>query len=186
MEHVASLRLIPNLDVWRPGDLFETAIAWQAAVERKDGPAALCLSRQNTDQQPHTAEQAADARRGAYVVYEDEGDAEVILIATGSEVGLAVNAAKASERPVRVVSMPCADRFAAQDAAFRDRILPPALTRRLAIEAGVSDYWYKFVGLQGDVLGIDRYGESAPAGEVFKFFGFTTENVVARIEALFG
>ena len=186
VEHVASLRLIPNLDVWRPGDLFETAIAWQAAVERKDGPAALCLSRQNTDQQPHSAEQAADVRRGAYVVYEDEGDAEVILIATGSEVGLAVNAAKASERKVRVVSMPCADRFAAQDAAFRDRILPPALTRRLAIEAGVSDYWYKFVGLQGDVLGIDRYGESAPAGEVFKFFGFTTEKVVARIEALFG
>ncbi len=185
VEHLAALRLIPNLDVWRPGDLFETAIAWQAAVERRDGPSALCLSRQGTDQQPHSPEQAADCRRGAYVVLEADGEPEAVLIATGSEVGLAVKAAKASARRVRVVSMPCADRFAAQDAAFRDRILPPAVTRRLAVEAGVSDYWYKFVGLDGGVLGIDRYGESAPADAVFEFFGFTVDNLVKRIEALF-
>ena len=185
IEHVASLRLIPNLDVWRPGDLFETAVAWQMAVERADGPSALCLSRQNTDQQPHSAEQAEDVRRGAYVVLEAEGTPEAIVIATGSEVGLAVNAAKASGKAVRVVSMPCADRFLAQDQDYRDRILPPAVTRRLAIEAGVSDYWWRFVGLQGDVLGIDRYGESAPAGDVFKYFGFTVDNAVKRIEGLF-
>ena len=116
---------------------------------------------------------------------EADGTPEAIVMATGSEVGLAVNAAKASGKAVRVVSMPCADRFLAQDQDYRDRILPPAVTRRLAIEAGVSDYWWRFVGLQGDVLGIDRYGESAPAGDVFKYFGFTVDNAVKRIEGLF-
>lgn len=185
IEHVASLRLIPNLDVWRPGDLFETAVAWQMAVERADGPSALCLSRQGTDQQPHSAAQAENVRRGAYVVLEADGTPEAIVIATGSEVGLAVHAAKASGKAVRVVSMPCADRFLVQDQDYRDRILPPNVTRRLAIEAGVSDYWWRFVGLQGDVLGIDRYGESAPAGDVFKYFGFTVDNAVKRIKGLF-
>jgi transketolase len=187
VEHVASLRLIPNLHVWRPADAFETAIAWQAAIERDNGPAVLALSRQNLDPQPRSEQQQADAARGGYVLWEPKSAPEAVIIATGSEVQLAVKAAAQladKGRAVRVVSMPCAEVFARQDAAYRDTVLPPELRKRLAIEAGVSAYWRAFVGLDGDVLGVDSFGESAPAGVVFKHFGFTVENLVERTEKL--
>jgi transketolase len=187
VEHVASLRLIPNLEVWRPADLLETAVAWQQAIERRDGPVALALTRQNTDPQKHPACHAAAIARGGYVLWEPPSAPEAIIIATGSEVGLAVKAAqKATEtkHPVRVVSMPCVERFLAQDAAYREQVLPRRLSRRLAIEAGVSWFWRPLVGPAGDVLGVDRYGESAPAPAVFKLFGFTVENVLEKLAAV--
>ena len=187
VEHVASLRLIPNVHVWRPADAFETAVAWKSAIERATGPAALALSRQNLDAQPRNAQQQADVERGAYILIEPQTAPEAIIIATGSEVQLAVNAAKQlaeKGRAVRVVSMPCAELFAQQDAAYRDTVLPPELRKRLAIEAGVSNYWRAYVGFDGDVLGIDTFGESAPASAVFKHFGFTADAVVARVEKL--
>ncbi|MGH8446632.1 MAG: transketolase [Solimonas sp.] len=187
IEHVASLRLIPNVHVWRPADVFETAVAWQAAIERANGPAALALSRQNLDAQPRSAQQQADTARGGYILWEPQTAPEAVILATGSEVQLAVNAAKQladKGRAVRVVSVPCAEVFARQDAGYRDTVLPPELRKRLAIEAGVSNYWRAWVGLDGDVLGIDTFGESAPASAVFKHFGFTVENVIARTEKL--
>ncbi|NGY05097.1 transketolase [Solimonas terrae] len=187
VEHVASLRLIPNVHVWRPADAFETALAWKAAIERASGPTALALTRQNVDPQPRNERQQADAARGAYVLWEPKSAPEAVIIATGSEVQLAVKAAAQladKGRAVRVVSMPCAEVFAQQDAAYRDTVLPPELRKRLAIEAGVSSYWRAFVGLDGDVLGIDSFGESAPASAVFKHFGFTVENLVERTEKL--
>jgi transketolase len=189
VEHVASLRLIPGLHVWRPADQFETAIAWKSAIERKDGPSALALSRQNLPQQAHPDAHVANAARGGYVLWEPATPAQAVLIATGSEVQLAVDAAKKlaeSGKPVRVVSMPCADLFLQQDAAYRESVLPAKLTKRLAIEAGVSLYWRAFVGLDGDVVGVDTFGESAPAAAVFKHFGFTVDAVVARVERLLG
>ncbi|HET8880616.1 MAG TPA: transketolase, partial [Solimonas sp.] len=187
VEHVASLRLMPNLHVWRPGDAFETAVAWQAAIERDNGPAVLALSRQNLDPQPRSEQQQLDAARGGYVLWEPKSAPEALIIATGSEVQLAVKAAAQladKGRAVRVVSMPCAEVFARQDAAYRDTVLPPELRKRLAIEAGVSAWWRTFVGLDGDVLGVDTFGESAPAGAVFKHFGLTVENLVERTEKL--
>jgi transketolase len=189
VEHVASLRLIPGLEVWRPADLFETAVAWQAAIERRDSPTVLALTRQNTPPQPHPAGHHALALRGGYVLWEPPQAAEALIMATGSEVGLAVDAAKKlaeGKRHVRVVSMPCVQRFLAQDAAYREQVLPKKITRRLAIEAGVSWYWRPLVGEAGDVLGVDRFGESAPAPAVFKFLGITVDNAVAKVEALFG
>jgi transketolase len=187
VEHVSSLRLIPGLEVWRPADLFETAVAWQAAIERRDGPTALALTRQNTPQQKHSVEQQAQVLNGGYVLLDPGQTPEAIVIATGSEVGLAVDAARALNdkgRAIRVVSMPCVERFLRQDAAYRERVLPKKITRRLAIEAGISWFWRPLVGDAGDVLGVDRYGESAPAPAVFKHFGFTVDNVVKRLEAL--
>jgi len=187
VEHVSSLRLIPNLEVWRPADLLETAVAWQQAVERTDGPSALALTRQNTDVLRHDADHAAEIARGGYVLWEPAGAPEALIIATGSEIGLAVKAAqKAAEtkHAVRVVSMPCVERFMRQDAKYREQVLPAKLTRRLAIEAGISWFWRPLVGPQGDVLGIDRYGESAPAPAVFKYLGFTLENVLEKLAAL--
>ncbi len=189
VEHVSSLRLIPNLDVWRPADLFETAIAWQAAIERHDGPSALTLTRQNTAQQKHDEAQQSLVLKGGYILLEPAKTPEAVVMATGSEVGLAVDAAKslnAKGHNIRVVSMPCVQRFLAQDAAYRERVLPKKLNKRLAIEAGVSWYWRPLVGEGGDVIGVDRYGESAPAPALFKHFGFTLENVVRRIETLLG
>ncbi|WP_028008160.1 transketolase [Solimonas flava] len=187
VEHVASLRLIPNVHVWRPADAFETAVAWQAAIERSTGPAALALTRQNLEPQPRSEQQQADAARGGYVLWEPKTAPEALIVATGSEVQLAVAAAKRlaeQGRAVRVVSMPCAEVFAQQDAAYRDTVLPPELRKRLAVEAGVTNYWRAYVGLDGDVVGLDRFGESAPAAAVFKYFGFTVEHVVERVEAL--
>jgi transketolase len=189
VEHVSSLRLIPNMRLWRPADAFETAVAWTSAIERRDGPSALALSRQNLQPQEHPESHLQDARRGGYVLWQSGDASELAIIATGSEVQLAVDAAKAlaaEGRAVRVVSMPCAELFMTQDAAYRDAVLPPALRKRLAIEAGVSLYWRAFVGLDGDVVGVDSFGESAPASAVFKHFGFTGEQVLARAKRLLG
>jgi transketolase len=187
VEHVSSLRLIPNLETWRPADLLETAVAWKEAIERTNGPTALALTRQNTDIQKHDASHPANIARGGYVLWEPPTAPEAIIIATGSEIGLAVKAAqKAAEtkHAVRVVSMPCVERFMKQDARYRDAVLPPKVTRRLAIEAGISWYWRPLVGAQGDVLGVDRYGESAPAPAVFKYLGFTLENVLEKLATI--
>ena len=187
VEHVSSLRLIPHLQTWRPADQFETAIAWQAAVERKDGPTTLVLTRQNLAAQAHPEQHFSDARRGGYVLWEPASAPQAILIATGSEVQLAVDAAKKlgeQGKAVRVVSMPCAELFLKQDAAYRESVLPKQLKKRLAVEAGVSIYWRAFTGDEGEVIGIDTYGESAPLAAVMKHFGFTVENVVAKCEVL--
>ncbi|MEW6167447.1 MAG: transketolase [Pseudomonadota bacterium] len=189
VEQLSSLRLIPGLQVWRPADPFETAVAWAAALERRDGPSVLALSRQNLQPQAHGDAHMRDARRGGYVLWESAapGAEPLILIATGSEVQLAVDAAKklaSAGRVVRVVSMPCAEVFLAQDAVYRESVLPAAARRRLAIEAGVSAYWRAFVGLDGEVIGVDRFGESAPASAVFEYLGFTVDAIVARAETL--
>ena len=183
IEHAASLRLIPNLDVWRPCDTVETAVAWAAALERKDGPTALLLSRQAVAFA--TRESTNGVRRGGYVL-SDTPWARAALIATGSEVPLALAAQKilADEGvAVRVVSMPSTNVFDRQDAAYRDSVLPRGMPR-VAIEAGVTDFWRKYVGLEGAVVGIDRFGESAPAADVFKHFGFTPENVVKAVRSV--
>ncbi len=184
VEHVSSLRLIPGVDVWRTADATETAVAWQAAIERTDGPSILALSRQNLP--TVTGAIASETiRRGGYVL-SDALAPEAVLIATGSEIKLALDAQEALAEAgvaVSVVSMPCADVFDRQDKAYRESVLPHGIPR-VAIEAGVSDYWRKYVGLEGAVIGIDRFGESAPAGELFKFFGFTVDNVVATVKEI--
>lgn len=184
VEHVACLRLIPNVDVWRPADASETAVAWLAAIERRDGPTVLALSRQSLP--AVTAGVAPTSiRRGAYVLA-DCAAPQIVLIATGSEVGLALDACRALADDgvaVRVVSMPCAEVFDRQDSAWKEAVLPRAVPR-VAIEAGVSSFWYKYVGLDGAVIGIDRFGESAPADQLFDFFGFTVANVVTTVKSL--
>ncbi|HEX2649031.1 MAG TPA: transketolase [Burkholderiales bacterium] len=179
VEHAASLRLIPNLDVWRPCDTVETVVAWAAALERKNGPAALLLSRQNLPFCSRDAKAMADVKKGGYVLSDAPG-AKAVLIATGSEVQLALAAQKLLDFPVRVVSMPSTNVFDRQDEAYRNSVLLPGV-RKVAVEAGVSDYWRKYVGLEGAVVGLDRFGESAPAPEVFKHFGFTPENVANAV-----
>ena len=185
VEHISSMRLIPNLDNWRPCDTVESMVAWGAAVKRKDGPSTLIFSRQNLPYQERSAQQIADVARGGYVLSEVAG-AKVTLIATGSEVELAVAAASALAAEgiaARVVSMPSTDVFDRQDAAYKASVLTKGLPR-VAIEAGVTDFWYKYVGLEGAVVGIDTFGESAPAGVLFKHFGFTVENVVAKVKSV--
>jgi transketolase len=180
---VSSLRLIPNLDNWRPADTVESMVAWGAAVKRTDGPSTLIFSRQNLPFMERTEQAIADIARGGYVL-SDEAGAKAIIIATGSEVELAMKAAaelKAAGTPVRVVSMPSTDVFDRQDAAYKASVLTRGLPR-VAVEAGVTDFWYKYVGLEGAVVGIDSFGESAPAGVLFKHFGFTVENVVAKVK----
>ena len=188
VEQTATLRLIPNRQVWRPSDAVESAVAWKAAIEHKDGPSCLIFSRQNLNHQPRSAEQIANIARGGYVVYEPkEPPLMGIIIATGSEVGLAVDAAKKlseSSIKVRVVSMPCTSLFDAQDAAYRESVLPKHLTARVALEAGVTDGWFKYVGFDGKIIGINSFGESAPAPELFKHFGFTVENVIDTLTDL--
>ncbi len=187
VEQMASLRVTPNMSTWRPADQVESAVAWKYAIERNDGPVTLIFSRQNLTQQPRTAEQLANVARGGYVLKDCTGTPEVILIATGSEVGITVEAADklaAAGTKVRVVSMPSTDAFDKQDAAYRESVLPKAVSARVAVEAGIADYWYKYVGLNGAVVGMTSFGESAPAEELFKEFGFTVENVVAQAQAL--
>ena len=187
VEQMASLRLTPNMNTWRPCDQVESAVAWKLAIERKDAPTALIFSRQNLAQQERTAEQVADIAKGAYILKDCEGKPELILIATGSEVELAVEAAAqltAEGKKVRVVSMPSTDAFDKQDAAYREAVLPSGVTARIAIEAGIADFWYKYVGFDGRIIGMTSFGESAPAGELFKMFGFTTENVVNTAKEL--
>ncbi len=186
IEHAASLRLIPNMHVWRPCDTVESAQSWISAIERTDGPSCLLFSRQNLPFQSRTPDQVKQIARGGYVLADAEGGtAQVVLIATGSEVALAMGArgvlAQQGVR-TRVVSMPCTQVFDRQDAAYRNAVLPKGI-RRVAIEAGVTDYWRKYVGLEGAVVGIDTFGESAPAGELFKLFGFTVDNVVKVAQA---
>ncbi|MFP1984478.1 transketolase [Lonsdalea quercina] len=187
VEQLASLRVTPNLSTWRPADQVETAVAWKYAIERQDGPSALILSRQNLAQQERTAEQLANIAKGAYVLKDSEGQPDLILIATGSEVELAVAAWQQltnDDVKARVVSMPSTDAFDKQDAAYRESVLPAAVSARVAVEAGIADYWYKYVGLNGAIVGMTSFGESAPAELLFKEFGFTTENVVAKAKAL--
>jgi len=184
IEHPATLRYIPGMEVWRPCDTVETTVAWIAAIERRDGPTSLLLSRQNLPFQTRTADQVALIGRGGYVLSEASGSPRVILVATGSEIGLAIEAQKRLQTEgiaARVVSMPSTTRFDRQDQGYRDSVLLPGV-RRVAVEAGVSDFWRKYVGLEGGVVGIDGFGESAPGGDVFKFFGFTPENVVATVK----
>lgn len=183
VEHVQSLRIIPNMDVWRPCDTVESAVAWQAGVERMDGPVTLALTRQGLPCQPRTAEQLQDVARGGYVLKDCAGEPDVILIATGSEVALAMQAADQLDN-VRVVSMPCLDVFQRQESSYQDAVLPPAVTQRVSIEAGVTDGWYRYIGTQGAAIGLDRFGASAPGGELMERFGFTVENIVQTVKGL--
>jgi transketolase len=188
VEQTATLRMIPNMQVWRPSDAVESAVAWKAAIERKDGPSTLIFSRQNLMHVSRTAEQIAAIEKGGYVLRDCAGTPDAILIATGSEVELAVKAQEAlaeKGKNVRVVSVPSTNVFEAQSQTYKDSVLPPSVTRRVAVEAGVTDGWYKYVGFGGKIVGLDRFGESAPAGELFKEFGFTVENVVKAVEGLF-
>ncbi|WP_115717284.1 transketolase [Gallaecimonas mangrovi] len=187
VEQVASLRLTPNMSTWRPADTVESAVAWLHALERNDGPTALIFSRQGLPCLARSAQQVADIRKGGYIVKDSEGMPELILIATGSEVELALNAAEVltgKGRKVRVVSMPSTDVFDAQSADYKESVLPASVTKRVAVEALIADYWYKYVGLNGAVVGMRSFGESAPAGELFKLFGFTVDNVVSVAEGL--
>jgi transketolase len=184
VEHMAALRYIPNNDLWRPCDAVESAVAWRAAIERRDGPSCLVFSRQNLAHQPRSGQQVRDIARGGYVLKDADGTPEIILIATGSEVGLAMDAAAKLGDKVRVVSMPSTDLFDRQDAAWRESVLPKAVRRRVAIEAGTADFWRKYVGLDGAVVGMDGFGASAPAEKLFPHFGFTVDRVVEAARAL--
>ena len=180
VEHVSSLRMIPNLHVWRPCDSVESAVAWRLAIESRETPHSLVFSRQTLPFQNRTPAQIADIARGGYVLVDCEGEPAAIIIATGSEIGIAVETAKQLGEEgtcVRVVSMPCSEVFDEQDQAYRDAVLPPSVTRRVAVEAGVSNHWHRYTGTAGAVLGLDSFGMSAPAPEVFRHFGFTVENL---------
>jgi len=185
VEQIPTLRMIPNMSVWRPCDAVESAVCWKLAIEKKDGPSSLIFSRQNLDHQARTDAQIADIEKGGYVLRDCDGTPDVIIIATGSEVALATGAAdQLGDKKVRVVSMPSTTAFDAQDDAYKESVLPAAVTARVAVEAAVTGGWYKYVGLKGKVVGIDRFGESAPAGELFKLFGFTVENVVQAVNSI--
>ena len=182
IEQLASLRTTPNMSTWRPADAVESAVAWKAALERVDGPTALVFSRQGLPHQQRDAEQLANIAKGGYILSDSEGMPDLILIATGGEVGLAQDAAETLRQKgnkVRVVSMPSTDTFDAQSAAYKQAVLPLEVTNRVAVEAAIEDYWYKYVGLDGRVVGMSTFGESAPAGDLFKEFGFTVDNIVA-------
>jgi transketolase len=187
VEHVASLRLVPNLSVWRPCDAVESAVAWKIAIEESSGPSALIFTRQTLPHQQRDAEQLAAIERGGYVLREADGPLDAIIIATGSEVGMAIAAAEQLSEldiHVRVVSMPNTGRFKAQERIYRESVLPPDCTARVAVEAGVSNYWYSFVGDKGRVIGLDGFGASAPATELFEYFGLTIENISAAVTEL--
>ncbi|MFB6421668.1 MAG: transketolase [Candidatus Malihini olakiniferum] len=181
VEQLASLRVTPNMSTWRPADQVETAVAWKYAIERKDGPTALILSRQNLAQQTRTAQQLLDVAKGAYVLKDCNGQPELILIATGSEVELTVSAYDVLSKKghkVRLISMPSTDTFDRQNAAYREAVLPKVVSARVAIEAEIADYWYKYVGLNGAIVGMKSFGKSAPAEKLFEVFGFTVDNIV--------
>lgn len=185
VEQIATLRMIPRMNTWRPCDAVESAVAWKAAIMRRDSPSTLIFSRQNLAHQNRTPEQIANIARGGYILRDCAGTPDLILIATGSEVALATAAAeKLADKKVRVVSMPCTEVFDAQDPAYRESVLPAAVRARVAVEAGVTGFWGKYVGLDGKVVGIDTFGESAPAGDLFKLFGFTVDNVVATAQSV--
>jgi len=187
VEQIATLRMIPNMAVWRPCDAVESAVAWKSAVERKTGPSTLIFSRQNLPHQNRDAAVLANIAKGGYILKDGEGSPDAIIIATGSEVALAMEAADqlaTKGKQVRVVSMPSVDAFDAQDEAYKESVLPAGVTARVVVEAGVTDSWYKYAGLNGKVIGIDRFGESAPAPQLFEYFGFTVDNVVKAAESV--
>ncbi|MCL7750677.1 transketolase [Guyparkeria hydrothermalis] len=185
VEQIATMRLIPRMQTWRPCDAVETAVAWKQAVVRRDAPTSLVFSRQGLPHQSRTPEQIANIEKGGYVLKDCDGTPDLILIATGSEVGLAMDAAeKLTDKKVRVVSMPCVEAFDAQDEAYRESVLPSGVTARMAVEAGVTQGWYKYVGSQGKVFGLDTFGESAPAGDLFEYFGFTADRVAEEARKL--
>jgi transketolase, bacterial and yeast len=187
VEQLASLRLTPNMETWRPCDQVESAVSWKAAIERANGPSALIFSRQALTQQARTGQQLSDIERGGYILKDCDGTPELIIMATGSEVSLAINAAntlQAEGKKVRVVSLPCTERFDKQSAEYKEQVLPKAVRARLAIEAGIAGYWERYTGLDGDVIGMTSFGESAPADQLFKLFGFSDENVLAKARAL--
>ena len=187
VEHIPSLRLIPNMDVWRPCDAVESAVAWQVAIERVNGPSCLLFSRQNLPHQHRSPQQLAEIAKGGYILADCDGTPEAIIIATGSEIELAMGAKASLDktgRLVRVVSMPCTEVFDAQDEAYRHSVLPPRVTARVAVEATMPDGWYKYVGTQGRVVGIGSFGESAPAEVLFDLFGFTVDNVVKAVQSV--
>ncbi|WP_019612946.1 transketolase [Psychromonas ossibalaenae] len=187
VEQIASLRLTPNMDTWRPCDSVESAVSWKSAIERTDGPTSLIFSRQNLKPQPRDEQQLADVAKGGYVLLDSAAPAEIILIATGSEVQLAVEAhaeLTAQGKAVRVVSLPCTDVFETQSTEYKESVLPAAVAKRVAIEAGIADFWYKYVGLNGKVIGMTTFGESAPADQLFEMFGFTVKNIVGTVNAL--
>ena len=189
VEQLTNLRTTPNLATWRPCDTVESAAAWKVAIERRDGPSALIFSRQGLAPQPRDAQQLSDIQRGGYILQDCDGTPDAIVIATGSEVQLAVDAAaqlQQAGKQIRVVSMPCAEIFSAQDADYRQQVLPIDVPARVAVEAGHEDYWYKFVGLDGRVVGMSSFGESAPGPQVMEYFGFTVDNVVAALEEVIG
>ncbi len=181
VEQIPTLRMIPNMSVWRSCDAVETAVSWKHAIERKNGPTTLIYSRQNLAHQERTAEQIANIEKGGYILVDTDGTPDAIVIATGSEVDLAVKAAEASDKKVRVVSMPSVDVYEAQDDAYKESVLPAAVTARVAVEAAIMDGWWKYVGMNGKVIGMTTFGESAPAPELFEYFGFTVDNVVKAI-----
>jgi transketolase len=185
VEQIASLRLTPNMSTWRPCDQVETAVAWKSAVERKDGPTSLLFSRQNLVQFERDQATLNDVAKGGYILSDCDGQPELILIATGSEVALAMQAKELlSNVRCRVVSMPSTDLFEAQTAEYREQVLPASVSKRIAIEAGIADYWFKYTGLNGDIIGMTTFGESAPAEQLFEMYGFTVENVVAKAHAI--
>jgi transketolase len=181
VEQIPTLRMIPNMSVWRPCDTVETAVAWKHAVEKHDGPSCLIFSRQNLPFQARDDAKISNIAKGGYILKDTDGTPDAIIIATGSEVAIAMQAAEASDKDVRVVSMPSVDAFEAQDAAYKESVLPAAVTARVAVEAAIGDGWWKYVGMQGEVICMSSFGESAPAPELFKHFGFTTENVLSAV-----
>jgi transketolase len=181
VEQIATMRVIPNFHTWRACDAIESAVSWKIAMLRGDAPTALIFSRQNLTPMERTIEQVNNIEKGGYVLKDCSGDADIILIATGSEVSLAVDAASMmSDKKVRVVSMPSTNVFDEQDQRYRDSVLTPGV-KRVAIEAGVAESWYKYVGLEGGIVSMTTYGESAPAGQLFKHFGFTVDNVISTV-----
>jgi transketolase len=187
VEQIPTLRMIPNMALWRPCDAVETAVSWKAAIERRDGPSCLVFSRQNLKHQVRSAEQIESIARGGYVLRDCDGTPDAIIIATGSEVELAVAASESEaleETKVRVVSMPSTTEFDRQPREYRDAVLPPEIRARIVVEAAVSAGWYKYVGMDGIVIGMDTFGESAPAKELFSYFGFTVDKVVEAVEKL--
>jgi transketolase len=189
VEHVPSLRLIPGMQLWRPCDGVETAVSWKAAIEHRDGPSCLVFSRQGLKHQPREPEQIEAIARGGYILRDCEGTPDVIIIATGSEVELAMAACESEvleNENIRVVSMPCTAVFDRQSLDYRDSVLPPTVSARIVVEAAATDGWYKYIGMDGTVIGIDTFGESAPAKELFAYFGFTVDKVVDAVNDLLG
>jgi transketolase len=189
VEQLTSLRSTPNLDTWRPCDAVESAVSWKAAVERDEGPTALVFSRQNLQHQDRSDEQVANIARGAYILSDCDGELDAIIIATGSEVQLAMDAKQQlSEqgKNIRVVSMPSTNVFDVQDVSYKESVLPSHILARVAVEAGHRDFWYKYVGLDGRIVGMETFGESAPINDLMEHFGFTVENVVDAVEDSLG